>query len=463
MTESGLRFDGRFARVQGAIGWGALLLCLLAVIPQGGNLPVVWILLAMAVLPLFAAQLFLSAVRPTAGALRRAWLVLALYLAVLLWGIVQTEVPVTGALAHPVWSLLPEPGAGRISADPEQGRHILLRLATYGMVAWILAASALNSQRAWRYVMAIALFSSALAVFGIAAAVTGVNVVLGLDGAPTVVSATFVNRNSYATYAAFGLYANVAVYVMLAGRGASEDRRASLRNFLENFFRAAWLFALGALLCGAAIVMTASRAGAGASALGLIVLMIAMTRRRRAANLMLWGIVALIAIFVASALSTTLIGRLMFLVDTGEDARFLVFPVLLAQIADRPWLGQGIGAFQDAFRPHVPLEVANFEWDMAHSSYLENLYELGVPAAVVLYLALALVVARLLAGLRRRESDAGLPALALAVLTAAGVHATVDFSLQMPACTALFAVILGLGWSQSFRRPDRAALAEVDG
>jgi hypothetical protein len=38
---------------------------------------------------------------------------------------------------------------------------------------------------------------------------------------------------------------------------------------------------------------------------------------------------------------------------------------------------------------------------------------------------------------------------AFACLVGAGFHALFDFSLQMPATAALFAVLLALGWSQS--------------
>jgi hypothetical protein len=43
------------------------------------------------------------------------------------------------------------------------------------------------------------------------------------------------------------------------------------------------------------------------------------------------------------------------------------------------------------------------------------------------------------------------PAFGLAVLVAAGLHALVDFSLQMPASAALFAMILGVAWGVSRR------------
>ena len=458
MNDTGFRFDGPFARIQALIGWAVLALCLLAVIPQGGNQPVVWTLLSFAILPLFALCMLLSLFRPIATALGRAVPVLLLYLAVLFWGAIQTELSVPSAFAHPVWADLPENAAARISADPEQGRHIVMRLATYGMIAWVLAASALNTIRAWNYVRAIALFSSALAAYGLYAALTGYNPVLGLNDGPTVVSATFVNRNSYATYGAFGLFANVAVYISQAGRGESDDDRVALRNFLENFFGGAWLYALGALICGAAIMLTASRAGIGSAFVGLVVLLVCLARRKRIANYLVWGMVVLIVGFVASTLSANLIGRLVFLAATGEEPRFTIYPALFQELWDRPWLGQGVGAFQDAFRPHVPPAVANFDWDLAHNSYLENFYELGIPGAAVLYLTLGLIVLRLLVGVRTRETDVGLPALALAVATTAALHSTLDFSLQMPACAALFAALMGLGWSQSFRRKDRASL-----
>lgn len=451
------RSDGRFAWVQAIAGWVTLGIVLLSVIPLGANRPVVWTLLGLAVVGLFGVQVVLSLLRPTAVALGRAMPWLFAYFVVLLWGMVQVALPAPEGLAHPVWALAPEGAVPRIGADPGQGRHIVLRLATYGMVAWIMAASALSSRRAWAYLRAIALFSTALAIYGLYAAITGTNPILGIDsGQPTVVSATFVNRNSYATYGAFGLMINVVLYMQQAGRGASEDHRVALRNFLENFFAGAWIYALGALLCAAAVALTASRAGGVSAVLGLIVLFLALSKGGRASSIGLWAVLAAIVGFVLFALTSDTIDR--FLASSGEGLRFVVFPVVFQHIFDRPWLGQGIGAFQDTFRAFVPLKAAEGEWDMAHNSYLENFYELGIPAAMLLYLALAGVLLRLLAGLRTRSQDLGVPAAALACLTTAGVHAMFDFSLQMPACAALFAAILGIGWAQSFARKDRAVL-----
>ena len=53
------------------------------------------------------------------------------------------------------------------------------------------------------------------------------------------------------------------------------------------------------------------------------------------------------------------------------------------------------------------------------------------------------------AGVRRRQRDVIYPAVAVAAIVLVGVHSAVDFSLQIPAVGATFALILGVGCAQS--------------
>ena len=451
------RFDGPFSAVQGLVGWATLALALLLAIPQGGNQPVAWTLFGMAVLGLFAVQIVLSLLRPNAVALARAAPLALLYAAVVAWAMVQVALPAPAGMAHPYWSLAPEGASPRISADPGNGAHMVLRLATYGMVAFILAASALNGQRAWAYLKAIALFSVPLAVYGIWGAAQRVNPVLGFEEfGPSYVSATFVSRNAYASYAAFGFLTNVAIYLHMTGRGAAGGHDLSgLRAFLTNFFCGAWIYAIGALLCGAALVLTQSRAGTVAAALCLVALVVLLGNRRRTSWVALAAVVVGIGGYVAFAFGG---GTWRRLVGEGLGDRFIVYEAIVRQIVERPLIGHGIGAFHETFRAHVPLAASEAEWDFAHNSYLENAYELGLPAAAVLYLVLLAIFLRLVFGMRRRESDHAIPALAAAVTVTAAAHSLLDFPLQMPAIAALFAAIVGIGWSQSFRKEDRRSM-----
>jgi O-antigen ligase len=142
------------------------------------------------------------------------------------------------------------------------------------------------------------------------------------------------------------------------------------------------------------------------------------------------------------------------LVSSDESMRFSIYPRVIAAIADRPILGHGLGSFTDVFRSYVPQDAAVGDWDFAHNTYLEQVFELGLPAAAAFYLALLLIVLRLVQGLAVRQKSREIPAFALATGFAAGFHACFDFSLQIPAVTASFALILGIGYAQAFREAD---------
>jgi O-antigen ligase len=94
---------------------------------------------------------------------------------------------------------------------------------------------------------------------------------------------------------------------------------------------------------------------------------------------------------------------------------------------------------------------------MAHNSYLENVFELGVIGALPFYLALIWIGVVVTRGVLARRRNRAFACAAFACLVGAGFHAVFDFSLQMPATAALFAALLALGWSQSF--PSRTAPA----
>ena len=438
----------RDGRALERVAFAAVFTALAFAIPLGANRPVSWSALSICLTALLAAAI-LAAPAERRGAAAALWPAALLWLAALAWGLAQS-VPGAGAWAHPAWALLGGQGLGTVSADPAAGPPLAARLAAYAALFWIVAAAAAREAAAHVMLRMIAVFSTALAAYGILAAAGGVNPVLGLDGGRAVVSATFVNRNSYATYAAFGALANVAAFIRCFGRA---PQTGDLRDTIERIYGGAWIYALGALICAAALAGSQSRAGAAAGLIGATAFAIAW-RRRGGGVALAAAPVVVAALFAAATSADGLMRRLLG--AATEDGRFIVYPRVLDAIADRPWLGHGLGAFEDVFRAYVPLEAAVGEWDKAHSSYLENVFELGLPAAAAFYAALALIAARIVGGVARRRRDRIYPCLALACLAAGGFHAVFDFSLQMPAAAALFAALLGLGWAQSARERPQA-------
>ncbi len=89
-----------------------------------------------------------------------------------------------------------------------------------------------------------------------------------------------------------------------------------------------------------------------------------------------------------------------------------------------------------------------------HNSYLENAYELGLPAAVSFYLALLLIILVIARGARVRRNNRIITRVTLSCAVAAALHSGFDFSLQVPAIASLFAFILGIGYAQSFSRAE---------
>jgi hypothetical protein len=335
-----------------------------------------------------------------------------------------------------------------ISATPIAGAHGVFRLAAYAMVFWIAVQASINAKRALWFLKAFAIFSTLMGLFGLHAVLSGENLVLG-EQATQSVSATFINRNSYALYATFGLLANLGVYLyMIRSRDVVlVSRQAAMRGLIERFFSGAWVFLFGSVVCVSALLLTASRAGIASGLLATLVL-VALLQRNSAGSRAIWvSATVLLGAFV-TVLSENVLARFS---GTGAgELRFVIYREMQAHLGDRLMLGHGLSAFQDTFRPHVPFEAASAEWSMAHSSYLENLWEMGLPAALAFYAALVWVAVVILRGAMTRKRNRIYSVVAFACLIAGGLHSLVDFSLQMPATSAMFAFLLGIGWAHAW-------------
>lgn len=413
-----------------------------------------WTLLSLAILVIFVLQVLIDSTQRLPQQTKRLWLPALLFLGAVGWGFLQIYPGVPETYIHPTWTGLPDV-KGLISADPGQGRQILMRYLCYAMIFWIAFRASLAPIRAGMMLKTIALFSTALAVYGLYAFATGNNPVLGEGEQAQVVTATFINRNSYATYAAFGVLANIAAYLHIVSGTRSDDERwqSLVRDLLERFFDGAWIYALGALLCLGALSLTQSRAGGIAGLIGLVVFLASWKGKGRRWNPWLLLVMAAVIGFVILTSATGMTNRML---ATGpENGRFLIYPEVVKAIMDRPLLGHGLGSFHDVFRQYVPAEAAVGEWVRAHNSYLENTFELGIPAAAAFYLALLLMTLRIRRATVTRNRDRAFSCFALGCIAAAAVHSLFDFSLQMPAIAALFAVILAMGWAQSFSLASR--------
>jgi len=440
----------------------ALLVLLLAFAPWplGANRPWAWstlFLAASGLLLLLGAGVALGRIR-AASLPVTVRLATVLLLAVVTWILLQAGPSPWPEFAHPIWSLLPSELAARpaIAIDPPRAREALLRLL--GPVALFAVGYAIGSHRtlAERLVQAVLVLITAQALFAFVRIVLGWDELFGRHLPLQRISGSFVNPNHFAAYVNLGAVIAFLFLLEQARREAdTPSLRAALGRVLQTAFQSRPLLAAALMACLLSVAASASRGGALALALTLLILLGAGLRGARTPLLLAaLGLAAGLVGWALSAGGELLWDRLVNLdpasaFSPGIEGRLLAWSWTLERIAERPWLGHGYGGFLSLFE-HARDErfPTSGPWDYAHNTYLELAVELGLPAAAALALAVLFLHVPCIAAIRR-GSRSPLPTIALGATLVQGLHALVDFGWQIPAVTVTWAALLGAAVGRS--------------
>lgn len=438
---------------------GFLALLILAPLPLGSNREWSWSLVALAAAGLTVAWA-VSQVRGAAPLrVYLHWSVPLLYLLVCAWAVVQQAGWAPPAWHHPLWSMTASlfgvDLAGRISLSPQDTNTALMRLLSYGLVFFLAAQFGRDRARAQKVFGWLGLAGLAYAVFGLFVywGEYHPDWLFGERLLPHDVRSTFVNRNHFATWQGLTMLCIMAWFYHRMAKpevrpyAVPVDRETKVVEFILK----SWMPMTALLLMVTALVLTHSRGGFSAALAGTVVLMLLLDRKvssRRTLSRVTVGL-ALAVVSLAFYLTSELLLDRINRTDLTTEARMEVFANVNRAITDNPVLGFGYGTFADSFRPYDQVEDT-VHYDRAHNTWLENAFELGIPAAVALFVALLVATLTCLKGVGRRHRDWVFPATAVAASVLVGVHATVDFSLQIPAVAMLYAAILGVGVAQSW-------------
>ena len=385
------------------------------------------------------------------------------FAAILAWTALQTIPGMPASLANPLWgetaNVLEEKIAGRISLDPQAAIPALIHLGTYGGIFWLALRYGRDVRRATRAVRMVAASGALYALYGLGAYFLASHSVLWLkktayDGD---VTATFINRNNYATFAGLGWLCLLALLFRGLTRHAPEGSgTGAWLHAIETYIeRRGWPVLLGAPVLAGALLASHSRGGLLATMLGTLVFCLALranaahrhgfARRFTVVVLVLGGLAVL-------AGGSVVAGRL---VETREDDRLTVYGLALDALRNRLLMGTGAGTFEENFRMvRSPAILSTFA--QAHNTYLETALELGLPALILALAGLGWIAALNWVGARERRRDAVYPCLGLAATTLVGSHACLDFSIQIPAIAATYSLILGVALAQSWSTSSRA-------
>lgn len=451
-----------------------LAVTVLAPLPFGSQRPWAWTLLAVLTGGLLLAWAALAATRraPAPVNAGRLWFVIASFSVAVGWATLQT-LPAAAGLAHPLWAeaaaALGVPTRGAISIDPALGWTALLRLTTYAGVFWLALQLGRDRDRARLGLKTIASAAALYAVYGLVMHFSGHEAILWYAKWAYIgdLTSTFVNRNSYGAYAGIGMICCLALAIQAFARFsvAIGPRLAAERLIVHA---GPPLLAAGAL---ATSLMLSHSRGAFLAGVGAILALLAAMAAGRLASRR--AVVALAAALAAAGGTVVTVSgdvtlRRLVTQTEIEGDRGHLYRLTADAVADAPWTGHGFGAFASSFRVYRDVSLPRpVVYDFAHNVYLENMMDLGLPAAAALLCAVGGVAWVCLRGLRLRRRDQIYPAVALAAATLIGLHGLVDFSAQIPAVSVTLAFLLGIGCAQAWstrRRSDDdpKATAESD-
>jgi O-antigen ligase len=440
-----------------------LYLILLSPIPFGANRPWAWNLYAalLALIGLvgcIAVLLGRTNIRISFEPMKYPFFLVCIPIA---WSLLQLSSLAPDSWTHPFWQLareqLPGPVDAYISLTPQETGTALMKLVSYLLVFFISLQFNRDSERAAFTFKSIAYAGLIYAIYGLVVHLGGFNMLLWFEKWTyrESLTSTFVNRNSYATYAGLTLLAGLPMLFEKIHSSFAHgiNSHYGRQYFFENVLVRSGFPLLLLVIIGTALLLSLSRGGFLSTALAVVVffavLLITRKIKSNAAGTLTIVLVCLISLGLLTQSGDKLIERLDVISSENQD-RKLVYNILAKASLENPWLGIGYGSFDKSFRLYRDDNISAY-YDKAHNTYLENIFELGLLPALALFTAILLAALACLRGVWLRRKYWIYPAIGFSASLLVGAHALVDFSLQIPAVAFTYALMMGAAVAQHRR------------
>lgn len=446
--------------------WVLVGLVILTPLPLGAVHMWSWGLTACVVgilLAVWSCRILMGWERPDTR-LRTTWPLVLLFSMAVLWGITQALWITPTDWHHPLWfsasEALDMDVVSRVSLNPFETLSFVCRLLTYAGIFWLSMQHCRNSGRARQVIYAVTYSGLAYAVYGLIVQFSGSQTILWFSKFAYLndVTSSFVNRNSFATYAGLTLMCATGLIVtaILSTFGSAVSSKERLRRLIENTTGKEWSLILAWIVILMALILSHSRAGFVSTVLGLTTLIAALgfSRALSGRYAIVLGGFCLVAVSVFFAVSGGELDQRIAEATLADEPRLRVYNLTLSAIDTAPLLGTGAGTYEEVFRFYRTPDITHV-YMKAHNTYLENILELGFPAALALFGVVAGLAVLTCLGLRRRQRDMIYPCIGLASTVLVAAHSVVDFSLQIPSVTATYCLIMGAACAQSWgtRKP----------
>ncbi|VAX20096.1 hypothetical protein MNBD_NITROSPINAE04-2435 [hydrothermal vent metagenome] len=437
-----------------------LVLVSLAPLPLGGNRPLPWSLMAMlvGVLLIVWSSTVIAKKETHLVFIKGVWVCVVLFVLASLWAALQTSSVLPESWSHPLWNesskALGEPLTGYISLDTFKSSTALMRLLSYGGVFWISLQLCRSSRRARLMYLTLASAGFVYASYGLIVYLGKFNTILWYEKWAYLddLTSVFVNRNSFATYAGLTLICAIAIFMddLIKERSFGFSNKYTIRVLLEKLSKRWWIYLILIFTVTTALLLSHSRGGLISAISGIVIFFLVLagaeSRERWKVSIVLIIFAIMGAVFSISGQGTV---NRMYSALSDAKIRQNFNEQSMQAITAEPWLGYGYGTYENVapmFRDDIfhPFVLA------AHNTYLENIMDLGTPAALALFLSIGGLGLICLRGVFTRRRNVVYPCAGLAATALISVHSLVDFSLQMPAVAITYSAIMGVACAQSF-------------
>jgi O-antigen ligase len=278
---------------------------------------------------------------------------------------------------------------------------------------------------------------------------------------------TYINRNHFAGFLemvipfglALVLYEHSKSLSLRRGRSGMGVKAVIAGESLPRMgFR---LFALIVMIAG--LLFSRSRMGIMAGACSLV-LMAAVWGLQRKAGLWIAGLVmacvAILVLWIGAGSAFGRFGSIGNEFGSAEESRLSIWRGTVRLIGGHPLLGSGLGTFPVAFTAVQSTFLGKFV-NHAHNDYLEIASDVGIPAAILLFGSIVLLLRRVVKTVSFMEGrfEKAVALGCLGSIVAILLHSVTDFNLYIPANALAFSVILGLAATTSVTGKDAAAEA----
>jgi O-antigen ligase len=365
--------------------------------------------------------------------------------------------PGSAAVWHPadtVASGVLGPGPFPISLDPATTTRAAALVGGLGLLGVLAAPALTRPAPALTASVSVVLGGVLLAVYGIFARARFGALLYGSIPVPTIKPfGPFVSKNHFAGYV-------VLVVLVALGLAAGLADRHRSRGGRDGATPATVAVVVASVSMALAVLVSLSRGGVlsllfGVTAFVVIRWSLFHSMDRSLVPPLVLG--AIVAGLLAVALPQEAQRRMQTL-DQGSSFRLDTWRGALRMAAASPILGQGLGAFHDAF-PRYKHGHEQIRVEHAENDYLETLGECGLSGLGFAFAALVTLVAGGWRGLRGGGHPLvrGLGTGALAALLALAVHSAFDFNLRIPSNAALAALVGAIVASASGLREERTS------